>query len=189
MYGVTIRGGSMVRRVWWTLGLGALLATGCGTQDPPKILPPTIDGNTLPKAAEAALDEKYPHKGWQMTTVDPSVASCLPSGTPAKEVVTADFDSDGMSDIAAAVVTPAGVRLIVLMARTWGYDVYDVDGLGDKVASVSLGLEKRGKRFVNSANGAVDNYPADTITTLTCGANQVSYIWSGIGYRKVTVGK
>lgn len=179
----------MVRRVWWVLGLGALLATGCGTQDPPKILPQTIDGNTLPKAAEAALDEKWPHKGWKMTTVDPKIASCLPAGTPAKDVVTADFDSDGMSDIAATILTDKGVKLVVLMARTWGYDVYDVDSLGDKQATVSLSLEKRGTRFTNSANGAVDNYPADTITASACGASRVSYIWTGLGYRKVTLAK
>jgi hypothetical protein len=180
----------MLRRAWWPVGLAVLvLAAGCGKPNPPKVLPPTIDGNTLPQAALDALDEKWPHKGWQMTTVDPQVVSCLPKGTPAKEVVTADFDSDGMSDIAATVMTPNGVRLVVLMARTWGYDVYDVDGLGEKVSSVSLGLEPRGKRYTNLAANLQNNYSADAITTFVCGTTRVSYLWSGNGYYKVTVAK
>jgi hypothetical protein len=35
----------------------------------------------------------------------------------------------------------------------------------------------------------VDNYPADTITTFACGTTRVSYIWTGLGYRKVTIAK
>jgi hypothetical protein len=179
----------MSRRVWWPVGLAVVMLAGCHKPTPPKMLPPTLDGNTLPDAAIAALDAKYKNKGWQMTTVDPQVASCLPKGTPAKEVVTADFDSDGMSDIAAMITTSEGARLVVLMARTWGYDIYDVDKLGEKTSSVSLGLEPRGKRYTNLAAGLTNNYSADAITTFVCGKTRVSYLWSGNGYYKVTVAK
>ena len=179
----------MLRRVWWPVGLAVLAVAGCGKPNPPKTLPPTIDGNTLPQAAIAALDDKWPKKGWQITSVDPKVAACLPKGIAAREVVTADFDSDGLSDIAAMITTPQGVRLVVLMARTWGYDVYDVDSLGDKTASVSLGLEPRGKRYENPALGLSNNYSADALTTYICGTTRVSYLWSGNGYYKVTVAK
>jgi|SRR5579862_2073780 len=179
-----------MRRAWWVVALGSALVTGCGltVPNPPKTLPPTLDANTLPPAAVAALDHKWPRKDWQRATLDPQVASCLPATVPPKTVVTSDFDSDGMSDIALAVSTSKGTRLVVLMARTYGYELFDVDALGDKAAGLALGIDPRGKRFVNADTTGVDNYSSDSIAAIGCANAHFSYLWSGFDFYKVKVG-
>jgi hypothetical protein len=163
--------------------IGMLGLAACGAATPPRTLPATLDAGALPSAARQALDTVWP-KGWSMASIGPQVSSCL-AGKPAATIITSDFDSDGLPDIAAAVKTPKGVRLVVLLARSDHYALFDVDGLGDEGATAGLGLGKRGDAFTKAASLFQDFYPADTLTAITCAGPVASYLWSGLDFYKV----
>ena len=168
-----------------TIVIGLLALAACGSATPPRTLPATLDAGSLPAAARAALDAKWP-KSWSIASVGPQVASCL-AGKPAAMLVTSDFDSDGAADLAAAVTTPKGVRLVVLLARDDHYAFFDVDGLGDQGATAGLGLGKRGAVFTKATSLFQDFYPADTLTAFTCAGPVASYLWSGLDFYKVAL--
>jgi hypothetical protein len=167
-----------------TIGIGVLALAACGSATPPRTLPATLDAGSLPTAARRALDAKWP--GWSIATIGPQVASCL-AGKPAATVVTSDFDSDGAADLAAAITTPKGVRLVVLLARDDHYAVYDVDAFGDQGATAGLGLGKRGAEFTKADSLFKDFYSADTLTAFTCAGPVASYLWSGLDFYKVAL--
>lgn len=164
---------------------GILALAACGAAVPPRTLPATLDAGALPAAARQALDAVWP-KGWSIASIGPQVASCL-AGKPATTIVTSDFDSDGLPDIAAAVKTPKGVRVVVLLAREDHYALFDVDGLGDQGATAGLGLGKRGDTFTKADSLFQDYYPADTLTAYTCAGPVVSYLWGGYAFYKVAL--
>lgn len=171
--------------VWGVLVMGSLAAvTSCGPADPPRLLPATLDAAALPEAAKSALDDVWP-KTWSIATLSSQVASCM-SGKPAATVLTSDFDSDGATDIAAAVTTPQGVRLVALLQRNDHYALFNIDGLGDQGASAGLGLAKRGAMFTKTSLFR-DFYPADTLTAYTCAGPTASYLWGGLAFYKVTL--
>jgi hypothetical protein len=167
-----------------TIGIGVLALAACGSATPPRTLPATLDAGSLPTAARRALDAKWP--GWSIATIGPQVASCL-AGKPAATVVTSDFDSDGAADLAAAITTPKGVRLVVLLARDDHYALYDVDAFGDQGATAGLGLGKRGAEFIKADSLFKDFYSADTLTAFTCAGPVASYLWSGLDFYKVAL--
>ena len=167
-----------------TIGIGMLALAACGSATPPRTLPATLDAGSLPSAARQALGAKW--ATWSVATLGPQVASCL-AGKPAAMVVTSDFDSDGAADLAAAITTPKGVRLVVLLAREDHYALYDVDGLGDQGASAGLGLGKRGAQFTKANSLFNDFYSADTLTAFTCAGPTASYLWSGLDFYKVAL--
>jgi hypothetical protein len=140
----------------------------------------------LPKDARKALDKKWP--GWQMAAIDPASASCLADQTAARAVVEGDFDSDGRADIGAAIQTPQGVRLVAMTWREWGYEVYDLDSLGDKMASAYLGRERPGAKFLNPNTQLDDYFPTDTLAAYTCSGGRTAYLWTGLGFRKIVIG-
>lgn len=159
--------------------------TGCGPANPPRTLPATLDAGSLPEAARAALDEVWPHT-WSIAPLASQVSSCL-SGKPAAAIVTSDFDSDGATDIAAAVTTPKGVRLVGLLQREDHYALFNIDSLGDQGASAGLGLAKRGAMFTKATSLFRDFYPADTLTAYTCTGPTASYLWGGLQFYKVAL--
>lgn len=168
-----------------TIAIGMLALAACGSATPPRTLPATLDAGSLPPAARAALDAKWPG-AWSIATIGPQVASCL-AGKPAATIITSDFDSDGAADLAAAIATPKGVRLVVLLARHDHYALFDVDALGDQGATAGLGLGKRGAVFTKATSLFQDFYSADTLTTFTCAGPAASYLWSGLDFHKVTL--
>lgn len=168
-----------------TIGIGVLVLAACGSATPPRTLPATLDAGSLPPAARQALGAKWPG-AWSVATVGPQVASCL-AGKPAATIVTSDFDSDGAADLAAAITTPKGVRLVVLLARDDHYALYDVDAFGDEGATGGLGLGKRGAGFTKASSFFKDFYSADTLTAFTCAGPVASYLWSGLGFYKVAL--
>jgi hypothetical protein len=163
--------------------VGALALAACGPAVPPRTLPATVDAGSLPPAARLALDAKWP-KTWSLAPLSPQVASCL-SGKPAATVVTSDLDSDGLPDLAAAIATPQGVRLVALLARDDHYAVFDLDALGTQAASAGLGIGKRGAMFTKAASLFHDFYPTDTLTAYTCAGPIASYLWGGLTFYKV----
>ncbi len=140
--------------------------------------------SALPKAALDALEDHW--KGATVATVDPQAVACQNGGTAAP-VVTADFDSDSLSDYAVAVQLPDGIKLAVLLRRGEEYRVMDLDTLGSGQASGSLGIEKRGTRFLNAATNTDDFFSSDTLSVNRCGAQTVVYLWSGSAFRKVPI--
>jgi hypothetical protein len=168
-----------------TIAIGLVGLAACGSAAPPRTLPATVDAGSLPSAAREALDAKWP-RTWSIATIGPQVASCL-AGKPAATIITSDFDSDGAADLAAAIATPKGVRLVVLLARHDHYALFDVDALGDQGATAGLGLGKRGAVFTKATSLFQDFYSADTLTTFTCAGPAASYLWSGLDFHKVTL--
>jgi hypothetical protein len=168
-----------------TIAIGLVGLAACGAATPPRTLPATLDQGSLPSAAREALDAKW-QRTWSIASIGPQVASCL-AGKPAATIVTSDFDSDGAADLALAVTTPKGVRLVVLLARDDHYALFDVDALGDQGATAGLGLGKRGAVFTKAASLFQDFYSADTLTVFTCGGPSASYLWSGFAFYKVAL--
>jgi hypothetical protein len=168
------------------VALALLTLAACSAAPPPRTLPATLDSSALPAAARAALEAAWP-KAWSVAPLGASVASCL-SGKPAGTIVTSDFDSDGATDLAAAISTPQGVRLVVLMQRDDHYALFNVDALGDQGgAGLGLGLAKRGVTFTKADSLFHDFYPADTLTAYGCSGPTVSYLWGGLDFYKVTL--
>jgi hypothetical protein len=173
----------MLRPTIAVMGL-LVLAAGCGDHNPPKTLPATIDAASLPPGATDALNDHWPKKDWSIATIGSQTSACL-AGKPNATAVSADFDSDGLADLALFVKTSSGVRLVVLLARGDHYAVYDVDAAGDQDASAGLGLAKRGTQFAKTTSLATDFYPADTLTTYVCSGAKSSYLWGGLDFYRV----
>lgn len=165
--------------------LSAVFVAACGPANPPRTLPATVDAAALPQAARNALDAVWP-KTWSIAPLESQVASCI-SGKPASSIVTSDFDSDGATDSAAAVTTPQGVRLVVLLQRDDHYALFNLDGLGTQGASAGLGLAKRGAMFTKASSLFKDFYSADTLTAYTCSGPTASYLWGGLDFYKVAL--
>jgi hypothetical protein len=156
----------------------------CSTAAPPRTLPASVDPTSLPEAARAALDAKWP-KSWSVAPLAPQLTSCL-SGKSVSPVVVADFDSDNASDLAAAITTPQGVRLVVLLQRDDHYAVFNVDAI-DPASPVAVGLEKRGAPYTKADTLFRDFYSADTVTAYTCNGATTSYFWGGLDFYKVAL--
>lgn len=138
----------------------------------------------LPEAARETLEKKW-KKTWTLAQVDPPATACQTAA--AAPIVTADFDGDTLADYALAVQTPDGVKLMALLLRGDQYLLFEVDGLGQAQASAFLGVEKRGTKFVNAASSAEDYFSTETLAAHRCGAPSVVYLWTGSGFRRVTI--
>jgi hypothetical protein len=173
----------MFRYSFAVLGLVAL-AAACGTAEPPRTLPASLDAGSLPEAARAALDQKWPNKTWSVAATATQVASCMP-GKPTSSVVVSDLDSDNATDIAAPITTPQGTQLVALLQRDDHYAVYDLGPID--VTTTGLGLSKRGAPFVKADTLFHDFYGSDTLTTFTCNGASTSYLWGGLDFYKVAL--
>jgi hypothetical protein len=131
------------------------------------------------------LTRRWP--GWQPAVLDPQVASCAGGQKDRPLLVEYDADGDGASDVAIAVQTGGGTRLVVIMNRSWDSDVYDVDSLGGAAANGFLGVMPRGRRFTNPATQIDDYFSNPTITATRCGEPVAAYRWNGTGFAKVVL--
>jgi hypothetical protein len=142
---------------------------------------------SLPKAARDALNNKW--RGWQIATVDPALSCLTGDAATSPMLVQADFDSDGHPDVAAAIQTPQGVRLVAMMSREGGYELFDLDALGDKTAAAYLRVESRGTKFLRPPLQVPDYFSDATLATYTCGGGHTVYVWSGAGFEKIALTK
>jgi hypothetical protein len=164
--------------------LGVMTLAACGTASPPRTLPASLDASSLPEAARAALDGAWPNNTWSVAAPSAEVSACTP-GKPTSSIVVSDFDSDNAADIAAAITTPQGVRLVVLLQRDDHYALFNVDAIDAKTAGVGIG--KRGAPFTKASTLFHDFYGSDTLTTFTCNGAGTSYPWGGLDFYKVAL--
>jgi hypothetical protein len=140
---------------------------------------------TLSKDARNALKDKWP--GWQLAEIDvQGNSACLDARAPSP-VVQADIDSDGHPDVAAAIRTAQGVRLVALISRPGHYDTYDIDALGDTVSAAFLGIQPRGSSFRKVGEWIDHFYSADTLAAYQCGKPTAAYLWNGFRFLKIMV--
>jgi hypothetical protein len=168
-------------RLMATVILAAWSLTAARAQTPaPKSASPV-----LPDEARESLKKKWP--GWQLAAPAASIGACLPGGKAPATFVTADFDTDGHADYAAAVQTQQGVRLAALTWRPWGFDLYDVDALGDQGAAASIVVAARGVKFTNPRTLQEDYFPGDTLTSRSCDKGATAYFWTGVGFSRLVI--
>jgi hypothetical protein len=150
----------------------------------PSVATQSLQSATMPRAARTVLTKKWPL--WELASIDSAASSCA-TGKPAEARVTADFDYDDHVDIAAAIKTAKGVRLVALVWRSWGYDLYDVDALGEQTATGYLEVAGHGTKFINPTTMLPDFFSGNTLTIHTCGKPTTAYTWNGVGFRKITI--
>jgi len=158
------------------LGVLSMSLAGAGIQTAAR-QPPPLSGK-----ARDALNTMWP--GWQVAAVDAAATACAPGA--AAGPVAIDIDGDGTSDLALAVQTTDGVRLAVLIHRPWGYDLYDVDGLGTGSVSGYLAVTPRGTSYPNPRTSLNSYAGYDTVTLLRCDdAARTLYLWRGFMFEKI----
>lgn len=137
----------------------------------------------LPGKARDLLKKQW--ETWSVAPIDQAVSGCAADASP---VVQFDVDGDGGADYIAAISTPDGVHLVVLLSRLWGYNFHDLDSLGESTAMGYVVATPRGTAFVNPATGAEDYLTTETVTVKRCGTSQSDfYRWLGYRFEKVTV--
>lgn len=139
----------------------------------------------LSNDAKDALHDKWPE--WQIAPVGPETASCAKDDEPASALVQADLNGDTTMDFGAAIHTQAGVRLVVLLYRPWGYNVFDLDALGEQSASRMLTITRRGTKFTNPLLKFDDYLVNDTLTAVACTGERTFYRWIGTGFDKIVL--
>jgi hypothetical protein len=142
----------------------------------------TTEGVAISKPAKRALNQRYKH--WQLAAVDPAAGSCAANGAGAKAFVQGDLDGDGRADVALALKTDQGVRLVVLLARVQDVALFDVDALGDAQSNVFLGMEHRAAPFSKQTGLVREYFSTDSVTTFHCGQVMTAYLWNGAGFLK-----
>jgi hypothetical protein len=135
----------------------------------------------LPDKAEDALDDRW--DTWSVAPLATEATSCAPEAAGALSL---DVDSDGLEDIVLAVLTPDGVRLVALLRRLRGYDLYDVDALGEIEADGHLVVMPRGTAYRNPRTSLDDYVANDTVGVHRCDQEQVElYLWYGFRFEKI----
>jgi len=166
----------------WLIGLvvflGHLTATAAPMAAPQAPAPPE-----LPKAARDALKQQW--RDWTQAAADPQATACRAHDGGARTLVTADLDGDGFADYALAVKIAAGVRLVALVYRPWGFVLHDLDAIGEQSATRAIDVEPRGGQFMNPRTHLSDFYPADTLAVSNCVGETAVYLWRGAGFEKV----
>ena len=150
-------------------------------------IPGASSGLTLTEATRDALDKAFDK--WEIAPVDPQSVSCQSQndGAPPSSFVRGDLNSDGQPDLAVAIKTSTGVRLVAVFERAVDSLVVDVDSLGQTAADGAIGIQARGSTFKNPGDGLDDYFTADTIAVSRCGQPRTLYFWSGLGFRKVVL--
>jgi len=151
-----------------------------------KVDPAASSGFVVSKFAKDALDAQYDKK-WSLASILPQSASCLSDGAAAKQFVEGDFNSDGQSDIAAALKIGNTVKLVVIFNRAQDAVVMELDTLGESAADGYLSVRRRGDQFQNPGDSLHDYFVVDTIAVSRCGQPQTVYFWSGAAFRKSTL--
>jgi hypothetical protein len=144
------------------------------------LTPPTA----LPLPIKKLLDKKY--KGWQLAPVAPA-GGCTSRMGDSPAFVTADFNSDGFTDWGLEIKTATGVKLIAVMAWQEDYRIFELDASPDAAAARFLGVGHRGTKFMNPQTTLEDYFTNDTLLTLSCGRDQVAYLWVGFNFVKAVL--
>jgi len=148
-------------------GLVLIAGTAAATQSAGSLV--------VPKSARKLLDDKWP--GWQVAGTD-GTSSCQP-GTPAPAAVNADLDGDARTDIAAAIKTPAGIRLVAVLDRLDKTSLQDVDALS---SDVMWTVRKRGTKYRTVGSPVDDYFGEDTLVIQRCGGKATAYFWTGSAF-------
>ncbi len=172
-----------LRRVAVLIVMGGVSAAGCAMGRRTDVV---VSGATVPRAAQEVLNAKW--HGWTPAEVDQQATACQPAGRTAPVALTADFDSDTKPDLALAVKTADGTKLVALLQRGEEYELFELAPPADGQAAY-LGLEKRGTKYASPLTSTDDFYAADTLTAYRCGTPPVHYLWTGLGFKRVEAGK
>ena len=143
--------------------------------------PPVREG-ALADDARDTLTRRW--KTWELATLDPQVQTCAAGRTEYPLFVRYDADGDAAEDVAAAVQTPEGTKLVVILNRSWKIDLHELDNLGTSAANGFLEVAPRGRRFVNPATRIDDYFSNPTLTATRCGVPVTAYRWTGVGFEK-----
>lgn len=123
---------------------------------------------TLSKAHRHALDRVFDH--WTVTGA-----------------VSGDFNSDGQADLAAALKTGKGIRLVALLTRLEESDVIVIENAEGDAEFGTLGVIPRGKAY-KDPDDKLDNYfGSDTLTVQRPGQPTTAYQWNGLSFRKLVL--
>jgi hypothetical protein len=163
----------------------SLSTTGCilvalGDRDEP----PVREG-ALAEDARATLTRRW--KTWERATLDPQVKNCAAGRTEFPLFLEFDVDGDEANDVAAAVQTPEGARLIVILNRSWQIELHDLDSLGSTGANGFLEVIPRGRRFTNPNTKIDDYFSNPTLTVTRCNEPVMAYRWNGVGFEKLVL--
>jgi hypothetical protein len=135
----------------------------------------------LPEDARQALTARWAEEWSLPSALEPP---CGNDGVTAP-LTTTDLDNDGRQDLVAVIQTPDGVRLVAMLYRLTGYEIFDLDALAGEMAGVVM-LAPRGARF-SPARGPDDFFPASTIVVRQCDGAATGYLWSGITFRRIAI--
>src|ERR1051325_7952025 len=95
-----------------TCVLAALTAALAG----PSALAQKGSDAAIPTFAKKALQDHF-KKNWELASVDPQATACRGDGEGSPSVVQADFNSDGVPDVAMAVKVGNDVRLVAVRSE------------------------------------------------------------------------
>jgi hypothetical protein len=102
-------------------------------------------------------------------------------------IVQLDIDSDLRPDIAAAVLTSSGVRLVALLNRQSGYKAFDLTALGDKAAAGTLAVAPRGQRYARPQAKAIEFFSNATLMLHRCGQPATAFVWNGSSFDQYVI--
>jgi hypothetical protein len=146
--------------------------------------PPVKEG-VLAEDARETLTRRW--KTWERATLDPQVKNCAAGRTEFPLFLEFDADGDAANDVAAAVQTPEGTRLVVILNRSWKIELHDLDALGSSGADGYLEVVPRGRRFTNPNTKIDDYFSNPTLTAIRCGQPVIAYRWNGVGFEKIAL--
>ncbi|HET9369885.1 MAG TPA: hypothetical protein VFO19_06540 [Vicinamibacterales bacterium] len=173
-----------MRTLWISTVLAAALAGG--QQATPAPAGAAISAEAVPKAARKVLNKQFPD--WQFAALDEAANAACAGGPPTLgTIVQLDVDSDLRPDIAAAVLTSSGVKLVVLLNREKGYRVFDLGPVGDKAAAGTLAVAPRGQRYLRP-EGRVDEFFSNaTLTLHRCNQPPAAFVWNGATFDQIVI--
>jgi hypothetical protein len=148
--------------------------------------PAPVKEGALAEDARDTLTKRW--KTWERATLDPQVKNCAGGRTDLPVFVEFDADGDSANDVGAAVQTPEGTRLVVILNRSWQIELHDLDSLGSTGANGFLEIMPRGRRFTNPNTKIDDYFSNPTLAVVRCGEPVMAYRWNGVGFEKITLG-
>jgi hypothetical protein len=146
---------------------------------------PPVKQGALAEDARERLTRRW--KTWERAPLDPEVKNCAAGRTEFPLFLEFDADGDAANDVAAAVNTPEGTRLVVILNRSWQIELHDLDSMGSGAANGFLEIAPRGKRFTNPNTKIDDYFSNPTLTATRCGQPVTAYRWNGVGFEKIVL--
>lgn len=176
-----MRASVLVGSLILSLSTAGCLLFALGNRD----APPVKEG-ALAEDARETLTKRW--KTWERATLDPQVKNCAGGRTELPVFLEFDADGDAATDVAAAVQTPEGTRLVVILNRSWQIELHDLDSLGSSGANGFLEVVPRGRRFTNPNTKIDDYFSNPTLTVTRCNEPVTAYRWNGVGFEKLVLG-